>query len=121
MASLVKKAVSKKKSVKKRVGCKATKKQQALDNVGEILNDEGKTLFRALAARALYLSMDRPDIMFASKELCRDFSQPTRHSVTKLKRVVCYLVHRPRCVWIFSSSLRASTLTYTATQIWAGA
>ena len=102
LASLTQKSsLKKKKFMKKRLGSKAAKRQEALDNVGEVLNDHERTLFRALAARSLYLSMDRPDTMYSSKELCRDFAQPTRHSVIKLKRVVRYLVTRPRCVWHF--------------------
>ena len=58
-------------------------------------------MFRALAARALYLSMDRPDIMFASKELCRDFAAPTKESIVRLKKLVRYLVTKPRVVWVF--------------------
>ena len=58
------------------------------------MKDEERTLFRALAARALYLSLDRPDTMFASKELCRDVQQPTKDSVRKLKELfdIVYIV-----------------------------
>ena len=45
--------------------------------------------------------MDRPDIMYASKELCREFAQPRKSSVVKLKRLIRYLVHHPRLVWNF--------------------
>ena len=47
-------------------------------------------MFRALAARALYLSLDRPDTLFAAKELWHDFEAPNKHIVVKLKRVVRY-------------------------------
>ena len=45
--------------------------------------------------------MDRPDIAYAAKELCRDFAGPTQDSYLKLKRVVRYLAGRPRLVWKF--------------------
>ena len=60
------------------------------------------TLYRALAARANYLALDRPDQGFAAKELCRDFSSPTRLSVEKLKRLVRYVMFAPRLVWLFN-------------------
>ena len=56
---------------KKRVGCREAKRLEQLDNVGDTLTSEEATMFRALSARAMYLSMDRPDAMYASKELCR--------------------------------------------------
>ena len=83
------------------MGCSEAKRREQLDDVGEVLNAEESTLFRALSARALYLSMDRPDVQYSAKELCRDFAAPTRTSVTKLKRLVRYLVARPRLVWHF--------------------
>ena len=56
-------------------------------------------MFRALSARARYLSLYRPDIMFAAKELCRELSCPGRSNVRKLKRLVRYLVKTPRLIW----------------------
>ena len=41
------------------------------ENNDQLSDDEKKT-FRALAARANYLSQDRPDIGFAVKEICRN-------------------------------------------------
>ena len=58
-------------------------------------------MFRALGARANYLALDRPDIAYAAKELCREFSAPTKQSYVKLKRVARYLLGKPRLVWRF--------------------
>ena len=52
-----------------------------------MLDPEEATCFRALSARCNYLAQDRPDVAFAAKELCREFSQPTRKSYERLKRV----------------------------------
>ena len=79
----------------KRLGTTAVKKQELLDNIGDHLSSEQATAYRALAARANYLSLDRPDISFAAKELCLQFSQPTEQSIKALKRLVRYLVGRP--------------------------
>ena len=86
---------------KKRMGVRAAKHVELQDQGGAPLGAEAATQYRALAARCNYLSMDRPDIGFAAKELCRDFAQPSAASVVRLKRVVRYLVHRPRLVWHF--------------------
>lgn len=49
----------------------------------------------------MYLALDRPDVMYSAKELCREFASPTRESVIKLKRLTRYLVNHPRLVWRF--------------------
>ena len=57
--------------------------------------------FRAVAARANYLALDRPDIALSTKELCRHFATPTRAAVDLLRRWVRYLIGVPRLVWTF--------------------
>lgn len=60
------------------------------------LNPEEATCFRALSARCNYLAQDRPGIALAAKELCKEFSQPTRRSYERLKRLGRYLVGHSR-------------------------
>ena len=88
---------AKKNIYKKRLGTKAVKECEVRDAVGGILSDEQATNFRALAARANYLALDRPDVAFSCKELRRAFSKPTE-DVRALKRCVRYLVHNPRLI-----------------------
>ena len=57
--------------------------------------------FRALAARANYLALDRPDIAYAAKECCRHMSAPSTLDWAGLVRIVRYLVGRPRLVYDF--------------------
>ena len=45
--------------------------------------------------------MDRPEISFAAKELCRYFAQPTQVGVEALKQAARFLVGLPRLVWHF--------------------
>ena len=85
-----------------RLGARQVKDFERIHNEGEKLSQEVSTLFRALAARANYLSMDRPDCQYACKELCRGFSSPSRKDHTRLKRLVKYLVGRPRMIRKFS-------------------
>ena len=76
--------------MKKRLGTKAVNAHEALEATGEALTEEQCTLFRALAARANYLALDRPDCAFACKELCREFSRPTTDNIKALKKLACY-------------------------------
>ena len=92
--------ISKKTFKAKRVGAKAAKALE-FESKGEILTGSEATLFRALAARANYLAMDRPEIAFATKELCRFFATPTKTGVEQLKRLIRYLAGAKRLVWHF--------------------
>jgi len=67
----------------------------------EELEGEEATSFRGLAARANFLSMDRADIQFATKEICRKMAKPRRCDWAKLKRLARYLVGKPRMVQSF--------------------
>ena len=92
--------VSKKTFKPKRIGAKAAKTLE-FESKGEVLNQSEATLFRALAARANYLALDRPECAFATKELCRFFATPTKTGVEQLKRLIRYLANAPRLVWKF--------------------
>ena len=106
-------AVKKKNS---RLGAKAVKQAERLESVGFELDADEATNFRALAARANYLAMDRPEISYASKELCRDFAKPTKMSWDKLKRLARFLVGQPRMVMWFGWQNDGSVLdAYTDT------
>lgn len=60
-----------------------------------------KTGFRAIAARGLYLSVDRPDIKFATKECVRRMHAPAIDDLQSIKRLGRYLAYRPRLVRVF--------------------
>ena len=61
--------------------------------------------FRAIAARGNYLAMDRPDIQYAAKEICRWMAAPTEASVA-LKRLGRYLQGSPRLIFKISVAVR---------------
>ena len=72
-------------------------KEEAAGEEGEEeLSQEESRHFRRVAARANYLGMDRMDIQFAVKEICREMSKPTFAGQRKLKRLARYLVSHPR-------------------------
>ena len=57
--------------------------------------------YRSVVMRAAYLSQDRPDLSYSTKELARDMQKPTEQSMTNLKRLGRYLKKRPRLVQLF--------------------
>jgi hypothetical protein len=79
------------------------------------LNEEEIRYYRSGAARANYLSLDRPDIAFATKELCRRMSCPQRQDVEALKRVARYLKGAPRVAYEFVWQPELSLQTYVDT------
>ena len=101
---------------KTRQGTKKVKKMEKLLSEGHALSPEEATMFRALAARANYLSQDRTDTAFGSKELCREFAVPNKNSYARLKRLVRYLVGLPRLVYKFDyQELEETADVYTDT------
>ena len=79
------------------------------------------TEFRGLAARANYLSLDRVDIQYATKEICRDMAVPKASSMSKMKRLARYLLGSPRQVIMFQPCHEESPemLVYSDSD-WAG-
>ena len=54
----------------------------------QAVDPKEETHFRALAARANYLALDRMDLQCATKEVCRGMAAPTRGHVKKLRRLM---------------------------------
>ncbi len=65
----------------------------------ELLNAAEARRFRAHAARANYLSMDRDDMQLAAKEVCKDMARPQRSSWLRLKSLGRYLLECPVLGW----------------------
>ena len=76
--------------------------------------------YRALAARLNYLALDRPDIQFAVKEVCRGMAQPTVGDKRKLKRLARYLIERPRLVSKFAYQEDGGEVEGYSDSDWAG-
>jgi hypothetical protein len=88
----------------------------------EELSKSESTKFRALAARASYVAQDRMDVMYASKEICRDMARPTASSMMKLKRLVRYLLEYPCMEWRFKirRKFNATVVNVYSDSDWAG-
>ena len=76
---------SKKKYLKPRMGTKAAKQYERLECAGDLLDEEASTMFRALAARYLYLSMDRPECAFSSNLIVQTICTSHQESGRGLK------------------------------------
>ena len=76
--------------------------------------------YRAASARLNYLALDRPDILFASKECSRRMSSPRNGDWVALKRVVRYLLGKPRLVWKFGWQEKPKFISAFSDSNWAG-
>jgi hypothetical protein len=104
----------------KGLSCPYDKSEQPEDE-GDDMSKAEATEFRALAARANFLALDRLDIQFAVKELCRSMSSPKQGSWGSLKRLARYLLEKPRVVWNFGNDRGSSmTLEVYSDSDWAG-
>ena len=107
-------------------GVKAPKKEDSeeasgLEDLDEIeLEGREATEHRGVAARLNYLVSDRADIQFATKELARTMSRPTRGDTQKGKRIARYLQGRPRVVLNFDWCDPISELKAYSDSDWAG-
>ena len=79
------------------------------------LSPERTGLFRAGAARAKYLALDRPDIAFAAKELCRRMSAPCAGNWAAPRSVARYQLGAPREVYCFRMQPPADLDVYADT------
>ena len=85
----------------------------------EPLPESSHTHFRGVAARANYLAADRPDIIFAAKEICRFMASPGSCSMQALKRLGRYLRAHPRLAFTMPRQEAESIEVYSDTD-WAG-
>jgi len=92
------------------------------EEADEPMEDREATKFRGLAARANYLSLDRVDIQFTAKEICRRMSKPRKSHWRLLMRLGRYLLQYPRLVWKFTEggSLGPEFLDVYSDSDWAG-
>ena len=87
------------------------------------LNKEDASKFRQVAARLNYLAVDRPDLQFPTKEICRGMAKPQQKHLGMLKRIARYLVGRPVVKLHFESceEKEFQTIVGYSDSDWAGA
>ena len=84
-----------------------------------MLSDRQVTEYRDLTTRGNDLSLDRPDIIFAAKELSRDTAKPTTASWERSKRFARYLRTRPRLILDFPRQKKVDVLDTFTDANWA--
>ena len=96
----------------------AVKEENAEDDEHE--ETVNATLYRLICARLNYLSLDRPDIQYATKEASRRMSCPKTSDWAKLKRIGKFLLGKPRLVWNYKRQKRPEELTTYTDSDYAG-
>ena len=86
----------------------------------EELEEAEAPRYRAILARSNYLAADRPDIMYATKELCRSMARPTAVAWHRLKRLGRYLVGSSRPIMEFDWQVHENEVTGYSDSDWAG-
>ena len=91
-----------------------------IEKGGVEMNDYEKTRFRGVAARINNLAMERSDLQFAAKELCRKMAKPEPKDWDKARRNARYLKFRPHGVVEIPFEQRNEKLDGFADSGWAG-
>jgi len=86
----------------------------------EELSNEEATNFRRAVARLNYVTQDRPDISFATKELARVMSCPKADDVIRLKRTLRYLRRFPSGHFVYSWQEQPTVAIAYVDSDWAG-
>lgn len=87
---------------------------------GKSLERERVAQFKSSTMRLLYLTLDRPELQFASKELSRTLAEPTEHGEEVLKSAARFLHAYPRVVWEFVRQAMPKMLDVFTDSNWAG-
>ena len=79
------------------------KEEEAEERVrGARLPDAEDTTFRSVAALVNFILPERPDVMYAGKEVLRGMAKPGTEDVRRLKRLLRYMKGKPRRAITFS-------------------
>ena len=101
------------------VGTAGVKADLAKHEADVPLDENRHTAYRAVAARCNFVSSDRPDVQFASKELCRWMAHPTELGVAGLKRLGRFFEGHRRLIFEFPFQTAEKIEIYSDTD-WAG-
>ena len=104
------------------VGTPGAKDDNLHDEVNEqeLLNKEDSRIYRRAAARLNYLSLDRPDIGYAIKEVARCMANPRVGDDSGIKRIIRYLVQYPVLELRYPFQDRPVNLKVQTDSDWAG-
>jgi len=80
--------------------------------VDQALTKAGATHYRGITMRVAYMSQDRPELLFSSKEAARQMQNPRISHLEKLKRIARFLITNPRVVQRFVRQEAQDTLVH---------
>ena len=93
-------------------GGRDNKEKEGADGDSPALDQRKMFQYRSLVMRAQYLSLDRRDIQFATKELARKMQAPTERDWQALKKLGRYLLGKPRLVWEYRDQQEVREFTH---------
>ena len=82
-------------------------------NDSQALTGGDITKYRALVTRISYLSQDRPDLKFASKQVCCAMASPSVRDMERVKGIRRHLAGMPRGVCLFRWQQRGELEAYS--------
>ena len=85
-----------------------------------LLDAKEASCYRGLAARANFLSQDRLDLQYASKELSRWMANPRRGDWDPMKRFARYLILKPRATLFYGWQSMPTEVTAFSDTDWVG-
>ena len=94
--------------------------EMATPTSDRLLDSSHTSRYKSIVARANYLSADRPEIQYATKECARKMSKPTEGDWMKLKRLRRFLRGHPRTTLHYRRQDEVTTLTTHTDANWAG-
>ena len=78
-----------------------------------------KSWLRSLVGVLGYMAADRPDLQYLVMNLMREVTHATCGTVARARRVVRYLVRKPRLAWSFAVGAQLAYLDAFADSDWA--
>ena len=95
-------------------------KEDTLEREDVDLSGAQATAYRSIAARCNYLSLDRPDMQYATKRCCKAMCKPTARDWERLRRLGRYLKRNPRLIQSLEWQDPYSSLHVYVDSDWAG-
>ena len=96
------------------------KKDEVEEASREPLGPKEAKDYRGQVALVNFVSQDRPDVSFASKDVSKYMSSPAACDQAPLKRIGRYLSLYPRCVYLYQWQDPVSTAEVFSDSDWAG-
>ena len=85
-----------------------------------LLEGTEASLYRGIVARLNFMSLDRPDLLYASKEASRYMANPRKRDWEPIRRICQYLKYQPRATLQYVFQAEPTEFTVFSDTDWAG-